>query len=364
MMVFFLLLLINPVSYGEPCRIVCHEGKWYGQGNCENTVTYLIGSIIVKFNFPCDRTPDWLIPKVKTAGRMQHRNHTKRSYRPPRPPVNNPQVDADETFTFTHTLEGDWPDVVGYVCFLIKGQTAGTESYICLIGLATELLGNNEYQSEEWDKKIFWIDVGDGAPMHVCALYVPNYEEDGIAYDNVYWAPNFVYRAPGSDENRDCDMWMYLDEEDEVEEVWIDIYDEAGEEVTKTKELAIGDRLTSYAPAIYLDEPDVFGIATAEDRWQTVKAPPVFLYAHMTPNVDFEKTATKGVIDFNEVELYYILKGENEDEEGVVEHVFSTPKKLDMKWGNQPAKAENWFLHGISGILNFFLPSYFSVSKR
>lgn len=54
-----------------------------------------------------------------------------------------------------------------------------------MIGLYVEDKGNNEYISEDWDKKIFWLDVGDDAPMHVCAIYAPNYEEDIEEYDNI-----------------------------------------------------------------------------------------------------------------------------------------------------------------------------------
>lgn len=343
--VFFLFM--DALGYGNPCKIVCNKGQWDIRGDCGidplSVLARTWAQVGISIGADCTKAPDWLIPKVKISGRSHKPSNAPASNRFVPAPANRPRAATETTFTFTHTLEGDWPDVVGYICFAGKGSTPEEVSYICLIGLATESLGNNEYQSELWDKKIFWIDVGDSSPMHVCAIYAPDFEENGVAYDNVYWAPNFFYRAPGSDVSQDCDMWLYLNEDDEVEEIWIDIYDESGEQITKTKQLAIGDQLFSFTPALYLDEPGVFGIAAAEDRWQTVKAPPVFLYTHMTPNVDFAQSATLGVIDFTNVDLYYILRGEKENEEGVAECGFSTPKNLNLKWGDvQPSKTGNW----------------------
>lgn len=293
--------------------------------------------------------------------------YTKKLHRAASPPfktlnhdkakrILHPKAEAEPTYSFTHTLEGEWEDVVGYVGFQYTDKNTQKDYIACLIGLYVKPLGNNEYQSEPWDKKIFWIDVGDGAPMHVCAVFAPNYEEDGVEYDNVYWAPNFMYLPPGeTDTNkmRSCDMWMYLDEDDEVEEVWIDIYDENWE-ITKTKELGIGDQIQAFTPLIDPSEPASFLGITMEDRFRTVKTPPVFLYEHMTPNVDFENEMSKG-FDFDDADLLYILYAENYDEEDVSQFTYSTPKKVGIKWGDKPSKAENWFQYGISGILNFFL---------
>jgi len=269
--------------------------------------------------------------------------------------VSKPFVQSEETFDFTNTLEGDWPDVVGYVCVKIKDEKSNEEYYVCIIGLETVSLGNNEYKSTGWDKKVFWMEVGNGVPLFVCGIYAPNYVEDGVAYDNVYWAPNVDYYDPEDGVIYNCDMWMYLDDEDEVEECWIVMYDEDGEEIDE-KQLQAGDYITTYSPAIYLDEPESFYAATIEESFQLVKEDPLFFYAHMTPNVDFSNPLTQGKIDFDDLDLYYILEGSREKEDGSAEFVYSTPKKVGIKWGNKPANTENWMMHEVSSALKFFLP--------
>ena len=194
-----------------------------------------------------------------------------------------PKAEGEESYDFTHTLKGTWEDVVGYIGFQYHNEIDNKDYIACLIGLPVESAGNNEYKSEGWDKKVFWIDVGDGAPMHVCAIYAPNYEEDGETYDNVYWASNFRYLPPGSQDlsqARPCDMWMYLDDNDKVEEVWLDIYDENWE-ITKTKELGIGDQLQGFTPLIDPSEPASFQGVSLENRFQTVKRSPLFVFTNI-----------------------------------------------------------------------------------
>lgn len=270
----------------------------------------------------------------------------------------SPAVEGESVYRFTHTLEGDWDDVVGYVGFQFNFLN-DTKKYIaCLIGLPVESIGDNEYQSEAWDKKLFWLDVGDGSIMPVCAIYAPNYEEDGEVYDNVYWAPNFQYLPPGVQDKsleRPCELWMYLDEEDEIDEVWVDIYDENWE-YTRSKELSVGDQLRAYTPILDPSEPDSFYVVWLEDGFKTVTAEPIFLYEHLTPNVDFVNERTS-YIDYDNVDLLFILYGSSWDEENVYDFAYSTPKDIGLKWSNKITKIENWFLHEISGILNFFAPS-------
>ena len=269
-----------------------------------------------------------------------------------------PAAEVETTYDFTHILPGNWEDVVGYVGFQYTSRYDNKDYIACLIGLPVESLGNSQYKSEGWDKKIFWLEVGDGAPMHVCAIYAPNYEEDGETYDNVYWAPNLQYLPPAEQdttEARPCELWMYLDENDEVEEVWVDIYDQNWE-FTRSKKLGIGDQLRSFTPLIDPSEPGSFFSTSLEYRFQTVKTLPLFLYEHLTPNVDFVNEMSKG-FDFENVDLLYILYSENYNENDVSQFYFSTPKNVNLKWGNvKPTKVENWFQHEMSTLMNFFLP--------
>lgn len=148
---------------------------------------------------------------------------------------------------------------------------------------------------------------------------------------------------------------MYLDEDDEVEEVWVDVYDENWE-LVKSKEFGIGDQLKSFTPIIDPSEPGSFLAISVDDRFQTIKKEPLFLYEHMTPNVDFTQESVKD-INLEDADLLFVLYGENYDEKEVIQFTYSTPKDVGLKWGNKPAKAENWFIQGASSLLRFFMPN-------
>ncbi len=270
--------------------------------------------------------------------------------------VTAPFAESETTYDFTNTLEGDWDVVIGYVAIKADGGDLEGDFYVCLVGLDTIPLGNNEYQSTGWDKKVLWMEIGNGVPQFIGGIHVPAYEDEGVIYDNVYYAPNIDYFESDADVLYNCDMWLYLDEWNEVAECWIIMYDENGE-LLDVKELEEGDYVTTYALAINMDEPDLYYAATIEEDFQVVMEPPSFFYAHMTPNVDFSNPLTLGKVDFDDCDLYYILEGQKDDENGVTTFVYSTPKKIGIKWGNQTSNVKNWLQHGISGIMNFFLPS-------
>jgi hypothetical protein len=278
-----------------------------------------------------------------------------------------PQASSETTYTFTGTLAGSWDSVVGYICFPFKDKIKQDDLYACIIGLRAESIGNDRYQSVGWNKKVFWLDVGDRAPMHVCGIYYPNCVVDGVAYDNVYWAPNFMYLPPEANletgEAQDIDIWMSLNDRDEVEKVWVNLYgeDADGRETVTKKQLAIGDRLLSFTPVINLENPNYFYGYTMEETYQTVKKIPVFSYTHLTPNVDFVNPMTKDYIDFEKIDLLYVLFGEaHYENSGVYDIEYSYPLSSlagnGLKWGDSSTKTENWFVHEATEMMKFWLP--------
>lgn len=251
-----------------------------------------------------------------------------------------------------------WEEITGFICFPFQDQETKEELYAFLIGLRAESMGNNQYKST-WDKKVLWIDVGDRTPMHVCGIYTYTYEKEGIVYGTLYWSPNFMYLPPDADPETavpmDASIWVILTPQNEVDQIGIEIYDEEGNPIS-TKELAIGDRLMSYVPAVKVDEPDYFYGYTMENDYQTVKKAPVYFYSHLTPNVDFENEMTQDLIDFNTVDLYYILCGISYNTEGVYEVEYTPPVLSTVKWGDSMTKTENWLIHETQSILRFFFP--------
>lgn len=255
-------------------------------------------------------------------------------------------------------MQGSWEETIGFVCFPFQDRDTHEEMYALIIGLNAESLGNNQYKST-WDKKVFWIDVGDRAPMHVCGVYTGTYEVDGIVYGTIYWSPNFMYLPLDADPETsvpmDASIWLMMSAQGEVDEIWIEFYEEE-DDTPIIKDLEIGDRLMSYVPAIQVDEPDYFYGYTMEDDYQTVKKTPVYTYSHLTPNVDFENEMTLDMIDFNQVDLNYILCGISYDEEDVYEVKYNSPVPSGIKWGDSPTKTDRWWIHELSSAIKFFLP--------
>lgn len=258
---------------------------------------------------------------------------------------------------FSGTLTGSWEETYGFICFPFQDRDTHEELYAFIIGLRAESMGNNQYKST-WDKKVFWIDVGDRAPMHVCGIYTHTYELNGVVYGALYWSPNFMYLPPDADPNTavpmDASIWLMLTPQNNVDQIGIEIYDEEGNP-TSAKELAIGDRLMSYVPAIKRDEPDYFYGYTMENAYHTVKKTPVYFYSHLTPNVDFENEMTKDSINFTNVDLSYLLCGLSHDAEGVYEVEYTSPVPSTIKWGDSLTKSENWFVHETPSMINLLL---------
>lgn len=306
----------------------------------------------------CNPNPTDPIPIFKTVRPI--RNQTIPTIQPTRVA---PLAGTEATYDFTGTLEGSWDHVVGYICFPFQDKINHEDFYACIIGLRTESMGNNQYRSVGWDKKVFWLDVGDRAPMHVFAIGYPYCVVDGVRYDNVYYAPNFVYLPPDgnpdTDTPLDIDLWLSVNQEKKVEKTWINLYDEEGETVSR-KELEIGDQLYCFVPAIKLDEPETFYGYTIEDRFQTVKKEPVFFYDHLTPNVDFVNEMTKDYIDFKKVRLYYVLYGQGFTIDGTADYEYSSPLASptsgNLQWGDSTTATENWLIHEMSSAMKFFLP--------
>lgn len=262
------------------------------------------------------------------------------------------KTDTEPSYSFSGTLEGSWNHVVGLLCFPFRDKVDREEYYACIIGLRAEPLGNNQYQSTGWDKKVFWIDVGDRAPMHVFAIYYPYCVVDGVRYDHVYYAPNFLYLPPDgnpeTDTPRDMEIWITVNQNKEVEKTWIKVYDETGDTSVR-KELENGDQLLSFVSAIKPGEPEYFYGYTIEDRYQIVKKKPVFSYAHLTPNVDFVNEMTKDYIDFEKVSLFYVLFGQGYTIDGMADYEYSPsltqPLGQGLQWGDSTAKTGNWLIH-------------------
>ena len=253
----------------------------------------------------------------------------------------NAQNQNAEKLDFSATLAGTWKEVIGNVCFWHTYPGTDTTQLILMIGLPVSSTGNGGYQSTGWDKKVFWLDAGDGVPMHLPMQYYANPDEKGNpATDCInYLGYNIFYRQQGKDytkyENggQYAAIWVTTDFDNTPLTCSIYLFDE-NNEVTDNVAPETGDQIQAWTYSIAPDEPDVFYVTTMEDSYRTITDDFTIFYDHLTPNVDFPNAITKNLVDFSEKELIYILEANKEDEKGVSTYAYSKPVGSNTKWKN------------------------------
>lgn len=255
----------------------------------------------------------------------------------------HPQAENRNTVSldFSGTLAGNWQEIIGNVCFWHTYPGSQETQLILIIGLPAVPTGNGNYKTTGWDKKVFWIDVGDGVPMHLPMQFTTSLDENGnpVTDSKSYTANNLFYRLPGKDYSKFefggqmANMWISTDLDNTPLYCSIDLYDENGE-YTETVEPKAGDQIQSWTSSIAVDEPGAFYMTTMEDTYRTITRSMRIFYDHLTPNVDFDNAKTKDLIDFSEVELIYILSAMNVDDMGIPTYGLSTPVNSNTKWKN------------------------------
>ncbi|MBI1387157.1 MAG: hypothetical protein GC154_01750 [bacterium] len=243
---------------------------------------------------------------------------------------------------YEHTLDGVWDDVIAHIGFTFKADD-GIDYFVSVIGLGTYPEGNGVYSTDEWDKKVFWIDVGDNVPMHLAAEFVGEFYTDDTETDTifVYQNLNVLYRQKGKDYSGSelNGEWIYMEIVTDPDNNYLDheivFFDENDEEIGTTK-LQVGDQIQTWTASFDFNTPDIIWLQTMEEQFRTVTKEPSIYYSHLTPNIDFPNGYTDGKIDFSNVDLEISLLGIKDDAKtGETEYFFSAKKELGFKWNNE-----------------------------
>lgn len=254
---------------------------------------------------------------------------------------------------FEHTLDGDWDEVIAHVGFTFHGEDQ-QDYFISIIGLGTYPEGNGLYSTDEWDRKAFWIDAGDGVPMHLAAEFVGEFYTDETDTETVfiYQNLNVLYRQQGKDySNTDLNgEWIYMEIITDPSNNYIDheivFFDENDEEIGTSK-LQVGDQIQTWTASFDFNEPDIYWLQTMEVDFRPITQEPSIFYKHLTPNVDFPNAYTEGRIDFSDIDLQLSLLGVKGDvNTGETTYFYSDAKNIGFKWGLNPATSViNWIYH-------------------
>ncbi|MBZ0256349.1 hypothetical protein K8I31_09815 [bacterium] len=167
-------------------------------------------------------------------------------------------------------MPGNWDFVTGYFGFWHTFEE-GQKLFVVMIGTQTNYSAPNNYESA-WDKKVFWLDIGSGQPMHVSAEYwTDQTDEESGELQLIYYCPSFTLREPGVEYNNSdfgaqaIDLWLFVDPETyEVENYEIDLLNDDGE-VVETRQLQSGDEILSWTQCYDVDDPEIIYLATMEE---------------------------------------------------------------------------------------------------
>ena len=237
---------------------------------------------------------------------------------------------------FSATLAGTWQEVIGNVCFWHTYPGTDTTQLILMIGLPVSSTGNGGYQSTGWDKKVFWLDAGDGVPMHLPMQYYADPDDIDV---KTYLAYNLYYRQKGKDYSKYKNggqyaaMGMTTDLDNNPQSCVMFLFDENGQ-LSETMEPKTGDQIQSWTYSMDPEEPDIFYVTTMEDSYRTITDSMNIFYDHLTPNVDFPNAMTQNLINFSEVELIYMLEANKADDQGKSTYAYSKPVGSNTKWKN------------------------------
>lgn len=258
--------------------------------------------------------------------------------------------------TFQHTIPGEWDLVVGEIGFFWNFETDNVgQAFVSIIGIEAFPDGNEQYTTIPWERKAFWIDVGDGVPMHLAAEYYGYIapETEGGDPTLVYANYSTYYRQQGVDYSNtelggeEITLWLYTDLDNNVLDYEIDRYDENGDPLEPTR-FNLGDQIQTWTTLFDLDDPDTIWLTTMEDHFRTITHEPQFKFDHLTPNKDFVNQPTLGNIDFSNIDLQLALFGIKVDPKtGNETYRFSTPKDVGVKWDNVLSSISTWFHFGL-----------------
>lgn len=259
-------------------------------------------------------------------------------------------IKANSGQTYEHSIDGVWDNAIGEIGFFYNFPKTG-KAFISIIGLKTQPSGEGAYQTEPWDRKAFFFDVGDGVPMHLSAEYFDEYvdEDDPGLSVKIFYCRNLLYRQKGKDYSKSeydgewIDFELLTDGDNNVLDYNMLTLDE-NDETTGVRKFEIGDQVESWTSVFKLDDPDTIWLTSMEEDFRTIQSEPEFMYTHLTPNVDFPNAVTEGKIDFPTIDLNLILLGVNEADHVETPFQFSTPKRMKLQWdGTTSSGVSDWF---------------------
>jgi len=217
-------------------------------------------------------------------------------------------------------------DVSAWMGFEFTDDTG--KYFIATYGQKTKYIGNRTYSTPKWDKKHFWIHIGEKTvPFPIQPRFVGK-DIDSI---NEWYTVDYVgYRRKGIDyskywENMSQSALIFLidPKTKKILKYHLEYYDE-NDMYVGDFDIEIGDKLESYFLGFKKGQEDTQYFFALEGI-TTVTKQVTFTYEELYPNKDFNSTYGKD-LNFTKKEFKYIFEAY-----GKTRSNFTDPKPIQAK---------------------------------
>jgi hypothetical protein len=199
-------------------------------------------------------------------------------------------------------------DVSSWMGFDFKDTTG--KYFIATYGQKANHLGNNVYATEKWDKRHFWINIGENTvPFPIQPRFVGIDEESGNEWFTVdylgYQKSGINYANYSENMSMSSLILLINPTTKKVEKYHLEYYDE-NDQYVEDYTLNIGDKIESYFLGFKKGEDDTDYLFFIEDI-TTITSPITFTYKEQYPGKDFNCTHCED-LDLSSVEFKYIFE--------------------------------------------------------
>jgi len=182
--------------------------------------------------------------------------------------------------------------------------------FVATYGQEATHLGNNIYSTPIWDKKHFWIKIGEKTvPFPIQPRFALLDQETGYEWyvvDYIGFQKADINYTNYPDNLSLSSLVMLVNPSTKnVEQYYLEYYDE-NDEYSGTYEIEIGDKVQATFLAFKKDVKDVDYLVSIEGL-TPVTSPITFEYKEQYPGIDFNCSFCGG-LDFSKVELQYIFE--------------------------------------------------------
>ncbi len=275
--------------------------------------------------------------------------------------------------TLAGELAGSWDEVAGVVTFPWQAGE-GLELYLVALSLPAQSTGAAQYSAPGWQRELFFLDFGDGVPRLLSSYlldadFTPQ-AGDVIDQAGQLWYSQFALYQEAEELAGDADFYagyaegaaiadirFVANDAGEVQQIAIDIYDDAGNYQYSVAPQA-GDRLNPSFVGYELEQPDLLYALFYFDQPRAIIEEISLERSYYVPSALNDSALPEG-FDSAGLEVAVLLEGVK-TVDGESSFAYSVPQSLGYTWGKAQQSTSSgggssgviapWLLVLLSGI--------------